>query len=110
MPPRLPMIDSAAAWPDAGIWSLLVISGMRGTAFLPCGLADSAGQQFLDGLVDKGGVFRVQRRVSGAVTPDRRDRAQLGARHARDLAPAVLDGEIEVGLARHHHRVGGDRA
>ena len=29
--------------------------------------------------------------------------------HASDLAPVVFDGEIEIGLTRHHGRVGGDR-
>jgi len=33
----------------------------------------------------------------------------LPDRHAGDLAPVVFDGEIEIGLTRHHGRVGGDR-
>src|SRR5205814_5485940 len=31
-------------------------------------------EQFLDGGVDEGGVFRVERRVAGAMAPDRRNR------------------------------------
>ena len=43
------------------------------------------------------------------MAPDRRDRPQFGLLHASDLAPVVFDGEIEIGLTRHHDRVGGDR-
>src|SRR6516162_1976740 len=43
------------------------------------------------------------------MAPDRRDRPQFGLLHASDLAPVVFNGEIEIGLTRHHGRVGGDR-
>ena len=44
------------------------------------------------------------------MAPDRGDGAQLGVLHAVDLATVVLDGKIEVGLARHHDRLGLDPA
>src|SRR4051812_11501722 len=66
-------------------------------------------QQFADGVVDEFGVFRLEHRVSGAVAPDRRDRPQLGTRHAGYLAPVILDRKIEIGFARHDDRVGGNR-
>jgi len=60
------------------------------------------------GSIDQGNVFRVEHRVAGAMAPDRRDRPPFGLLHAGDLAPVVFDGEIEIGLTRHHGRVGGD--
>src|SRR5215467_8968997 len=55
--------------------------------------------------IDEGSVTG----LAGAMAPDRRDRPQFGLLHAGDLAPVVFDGEIEIGLTRHHGRVGGDR-
>src|SRR5437763_5639771 len=69
----------------------------------------SARQQLGDLLVDKAGVFGVEYRVAGEVTPDRRDRPQLRLWHPRHLAAVVLDGEIKIALAWHDDRIGGDR-
>src|SRR5260370_28255058 len=110
---------SKVAWSFAATWSLAVIEGSRAMiallSFVPSereayDRPRSARQQFAQCGVDEIGVFGVEHRVAGAVAPDRRDRPEFGARHARHLAAAVLDGEIEVGLARHDDRVGGDRA
>src|SRR5205085_6607311 len=73
-------------------------------------VVDLPGEQFLDRGIDKGGVFRVERGIAGAVAPDRWDRPQLGAGHARDLPTVVLDREVEIGLAWHDDRIGGDCA
>src|SRR6476620_10953066 len=74
----------------------------RDPSYLPC-------QQFADRVVDEFGVFGLERRIAGAVPPDRRDRPQLGAWHAGHLTPVVLDRKIEIGFARHNDRVRGDR-
>ena len=73
------------------------------------GLSVSARHQFEHRSIDEGSVFRVEHRVAGAMAPDRRDWPQFGLLHASDLAPVVFNGEIEIGLTRHHGRVGGDR-
>ena len=54
----------------------------------------SARQQLAQRIVEEPGVFRILRRIAGAVAPDRRDRTQLGVRHLGDLAPIVLDAGI----------------
>src|SRR5690348_11508480 len=73
-------------------------------------IGGSARQQFFDGGVDKGGIFGIECRVAGAMTPDRWDRAQFGTRHLRDLAAVILDRKIEIGLAWYDDRIGRDRA
>src|SRR5438105_942405 len=47
--------------------------------------------------------------VAGDVGPDRRDGDAARVRHRLNLDLVVSDREVEIGRARHDHRLGGDR-
>src|SRR3546814_3035525 len=66
-------------------------------------------QQFPHRLREEALVLGVLRRVAGAVAPDGGDGAQFGVAQVAHLFAAVVDLEVEVGLAGHDEGACGDR-